>query len=153
MDYSLSMPSFLLQISDLSDVQQAVRESMRSGDTPMTIVLMLLVLAGIVLLTYLLSKYAGSWEFSFKKKSPHPFFLHLLKKMDLTATQRKWLDRLVTDLQMRQPTKILLSPKLFDESVCAWNKRGHRRDSKLSPSDQAEVVNRLRAYLFPVVTT
>lgn len=144
--------SFTLQVDELTEVQKAVRENMQRGDSPWSVVFMFTGMVGIVALTYFLSKYAGSWEMPFRKKSPHPFFLQVLKKLGLTTTQRKWLERLVVDLHLKQPTKILLSPNLFDESVCEWNRRGYRRDSKLTPSDQAENVSRLRDYLFPVAT-
>ena len=142
--------TLLSQTGDLSEVQQAVRDHLQEGGTPASVVLVLSVLIGIVLLTVVLSKYAGYLELPAKQNQPHLFFQQLLKKLDMTTLQRRWLERMVGDLQLKQPATILLSPALFDRTVCEWQ-RGFRHDGKRSPSEQADFVYRIRTYLFPVV--
>ena len=142
----------LSQQMNLSDVQKAVREHFNEKGTPTSVVLILLLMVGIVLLTYLLSKYAGNLHLPEKRNRVQPFYQQMLIKLEVTTPQRRWLERLAVDLQLKQPTMILLSPTLFDRHVCEWQRKGFRQKNKLSPSQQADFIYRIRTYLFPVVT-
>lgn len=146
MNYAL-----LSQLTDLSEVQKAVRKHFNEEETPLSVLLILLAMVGIVLLTYLLSKYAGNLHLPEKRNRVQPFYQQMLKKLGVTTPQRRWLERLAVDLQLKQPTMILLSPTLFDRHVCEWKRKGFRHKNKLTPSDQAAFIHRIRNYLFPVV--
>lgn len=147
MNYAL-----LSQQLNLSEVQKAVREHFNEEGTPLPVLLILLAMVGIVLLTYLLSKYAGNLHIPEKSNRVQPFFQQMLNKLEVTTPQRRWLERLAVDLQLKQPTMILLSPTLFDRQVCEWQRKGFRQKNKLSPSEQADFIFQIRTYLFPVVT-
>ena len=87
----------LSQQLNLSDVQKAVREHFNEKGTPTSVVLILLLMVGIVLLTYLLSKYAGNLHLPEKRTRVQLFFQQMLNKLEVTTPQRRWLERLASE--------------------------------------------------------
>lgn len=143
------MTVFLAMPAQLTEIQRAVRDRFQEGGSFTAVMLVLLGVAGVVLAAYYLTLRQRRANENARQASPERLFRDLLGKLDLTSHQRQILHTMVSDLRIKHPAVILLSPELFDCYLGEWQVRQHRttidEDEQMNP----RITARIRRALFP----
>jgi hypothetical protein len=82
-----------------------------------------------------------------QRGDPRRLFRDLLRRLSLSASQRRWLNRVAEDLRLAHPATLLLSPALFQHYTQTWRADQAADSSAEPPPDLAP---RIHAILFPV---
>ena len=118
--------SLLSQLDKLTAVQRATRDHFQEGGSVTAVLVVLVLLTGVILLTYNLARrQRGFSRAAAAKGDPHRLFRNVLDQLELTTPQYQWLQAVVKELKLEHPAVILLSPALFDR--CAGHRHGDPR--------------------------
>ncbi len=131
-----------------NEAQQSVRRWFQEGGAIGPVLAVFAVLAGALFLAHLLSGRQRRRDPGVLRSDPAGLFADILKKMNLTAQQRKTLVDMARDLRIKHPTVVLLSPVLFERSWTGW--KGDVAESA-APDGQArsDLYWQIRSVLFP----
>lgn len=132
-------------LAQVNDVQRAVQEHFQRGGSTWTVLIILAILAGIILTTYLLTRRQERRTGATIANDPMGLYRDLLTDLNLTAPQRKLMERVAKDADLPHPAVILLSPKVFSrhaESPPAGS------DRTILRADQ-QLIAQLKETLFP----
>lgn len=143
------MTGGLLQVHDLTPVQRAVRDQFQEGGSTGVALLIVVGIVGLVLVAYWLTRRLNldSGERA-RPDDPGKLYRELLDKLDLPPAQRRILDTVAKDLRLRNPAKILLSPKLFDRCVDQWEETRGQADTRAAEGPPERLIHQIRTALF-----
>jgi len=138
------IPAVLGQMQRFEELRQALTREFNDNGSTTEILIVLLALAGLVALTWYLQR----WQQG-PKKVTEPFdaqalYAELLGKLDMPDDQRQLLETVAKDLRLPNPAVILISRRLFDENLLAW--QAQRRSG---PPTGDVLPGRIRQRLFP----
>jgi hypothetical protein len=135
------------QLAQLDESLKAIRDQFRHGGSPGGILLTALVILGILLLAYVLTKRQQRTAQPARKADPEGLFFSMLEKLPLTAVHRRMLTSFVADLNIEQPTVILLSRQTLRRSAQRWRERhrAHEGDDR----NLELLLHEVEAILFP----
>ncbi len=136
------MISVLLQSDQLPEFYRAVRDQFTRGGSPVKAVLAILVIVVLVVVVYIVNRFERRVSAPVETNDPQRLFRDMMHKLGLSAEQREQLDILSREMRLENPAVIVLSEKLFDQSITQW--RGRSEDPQAR-----ELLGRLRARLFP----
>ena len=134
-----------LPLAQLTDVQRAVQEHFQRGGSKWTVLIILAILAGIILTTYLLTRRQERRTGATIANDPMGLYRDLLTDLNLTAPQRKLMERAARDAHLPHPAVILLSPEVFSRHV-----ESQSTDStRAVPQADQQLIAQLKETLFP----
>jgi type II secretory pathway component PulF len=107
----------------LTPNQQAVRDYFQEGGSFTAVAVVLLVLVGVFLLTYLIMRRQERASAETLRDDPPDLFRSLLRRLELSSAQRNLLMTVAKGLDLTNPTVLLLSPKLFRQHVSRWGQQ------------------------------
>jgi len=136
--------------TELTEIQKSVADHFQKGGGILSMMLVMLGIAGIVALVAWLSRRQEKIHSPTTTSNPQKLFHGLLAKLDLTVQQRSLLKSVARDLRMPQPAALLISKELFSKSVKEWNDRTRASaDRKAGPKLSSELVEQITRVLFP----
>ena len=135
--------------AQLTEIQRSVRDQFQEGGSFLTVMLVLLAIAGVVLAAYCLGLRQRRAGENAQRASPQQLFRDLMDKLDLTLPQRRLLHTIARDLRIKHPAVILLSPDLFDRYVGEWHVRQSRTIVDEGEQMNPRMAAQIRAVLFP----
>ena len=138
-----------LGANGLTEIQRSVAEHFREGGSFLSVMFVLAGTAAMVVLAYGLTRRQQQRATQGSRGDPRQLYQHLLDKLDLTAAGRRLLRAIASDLRLKHPTALLLSPTLFDRHVEQWRGRRRRIGRALAETGQPKVVADVRGILFP----
>ena len=141
------MGGVLLQLGQLTPVQRAVRDQFSRGGSLMDIAIVIAGLGGIIALTYIFARRQQRNDRSVRRFDPRQLFDALLRKLYVTADQRRWLEGVASGARLDHPAVLLLSEKLFDRYAAEWASRHSRTSGADGSSDTTAA--QVRSLLFP----
>ncbi len=137
-----------LAAGGLSPTQQAVRDSFQEGGSITQALLVLLAMIFAVLLLYLLtlwSRWAGQRR---PARNPRQLFADVLSRLGLPPQQRDLLAKVASELNLKDPTVILVSPTLFDRHLEQWRAKQRRSGQVRNYSRDRQLLAQARRVLF-----
>jgi hypothetical protein len=140
--------SLLLQTGELETFQRGVREQFQRGNTVQGILIAMAAASALAVVVYFLNARQQRVKKPPRPTDPNRLFSRLLDRLELSWTDRRWLERIAQDLELAHPTVILLSPAFFDECVQTWRQA---RPGAAPGVDKRALVG-LRARLFPATS-
>ncbi len=137
----------VLQQNGLTEVQEAVRETLSAGGSKILFVAVLGLLAGLVLLTHWLTKKTNR-DYVEVASDRGGLFTELLGKLELAKEQRLLLEVTAKRVGLIHPAVLLLSPVLFDQSIERCRKKLSSTKWRRPPEDFDAVACATRNALF-----
>ena len=134
-----------LTIAQVTDVQRAVQEHFQRGGSTWTVLIILGILAGIILTTYLLTRRQERRTGATIANDPMGLYRELLTDLNLTAPQRKLMERAAKEAGLAHPAVILLSPRVFSRHVESRS----TESTRTTPQADPQLVAQLKETLFP----
>lgn len=122
------------------ELRQSLTQQFNEPGSVTGLVLAALTLAAVVILAWLLQRWQERRRVPADMWDAPGLYRELLDRLDLPEDQRGVLTAVARDLRLANPAVILISRRLFDESMEAWGTR-HRGSDVL--------VGRIRQRLFP----
>lgn len=142
----------LAQLDQLTPQQRAVRDHFQQGGS---LTAVLLVILGFILL--MIFAY-GVLVWSKRKTKPEPkhsapatFLDALLEALALPAPQAELVHQIVDVAQVKEPAKLLLVEKLFDDSSRKLLRHRAQHGGEASLESASKTLTELKTYLFPKV--
>ena len=129
----------ILAQDHLNDTLRGLRDYLRVGGSLLTVGLVLIVIIGVVVLTYVLTRRQQQTQNPPVVNDPQLLFESLLGGLQLTAAQRGLLRTFAQESRPDQPALLLVSSSLFDQ---------HLAEHRFAPPD-GEAFARIREALFP----
>lgn len=119
-------------LAQLDESLKAIRDQFRHGGSFAGVLLTALVIAGVLLLAYVLTRRQQRRARPGQKADPEGLFFAVLEKLPLTPAQRRMLTSFAADLHMEHPTVMLLSPRALHRSATNWRarQRTHEGDDR-----------------------
>ena len=134
-----------LTIAQVTDVQRAVQEHFQRGGSTWTVLIILGILAGIILTTYLLTRRQERRTGATIANDPMGLYRDLLTDLNPTAAQRKLMERVAKTANLAHPAVILLSPRVFSRHVESRS----TASTRTTPQADPQLVAQLKETLFP----
>jgi len=134
-----------LTLAQVNEVQRAVQEHFQRGGSTSTVLIILGILVGIILTTYLLTRRQERRTGVTITNDPMGLYRELLTDLNLTAPQRKLMERAAKEAGLPHPAVILLSPKAFSRHV---ESRSTDSTRTIPQADQQSIAQ-LKETLFP----
>lgn len=135
----------MAELNELTQIQQAVGEYFQTGGGYLSVALVLLGIVAAMAIAIWLSRRQEEAQSETTPSNPRKLFHDLLSELNLTIQQQAMLKAMAADMNMAQPTVMLLSPKIYAHTVKAWhklNKHSPKTSRKINPQ---LVVQTLRA--------
>ena len=138
------MPT-LLQSEALPDFYRAMEKQFHPEDTGSSMLLALGVVAVLIVVVYAATRFERRPKVPVGLDHPGRVLKDALQKLGFTPAQQRTLESFARDSKVPHPAALLLSERLFDQHVTAWqSKRG-----AASPDPEAETLRKARTRLFP----
>ena len=137
-------PMVLAQMQRFDELRRALTREFSDHNSTNEILIVLAALAALVILTWLLQRWQQRPRTVSEPFDAKGLFTELLGKLDMPDDQRHLLETMANDLRLPNPAVILISRRLFDENLIAWQSRRH------SDRPAGDVLpGRIRQRLFP----
>jgi len=137
----------LLQVDQLTAVQRAVRDQFTRGGSVTAVAVVVGGVVGVIALTYFLARRQQRNDRSVRRFDPKQLFDTLLRKLYLSAEQRRWLEGVARRARLEHPAVLVLSERLFDRYTAEWGSQGSRTPGPDGPHDTTAA--QIRSLLFP----
>jgi hypothetical protein len=144
------MAAVILQTGRLTELQRSVRDYLEEGGSITSVLLVIAAIAGVVALTVWLTR---RQDYRAAKRArandPQRLFRDLLQGLALGPSQRRFLDTLAKELELKQPSVILLSSSHYRRCVDEWRASRRSAGSDIGPHADETLVAETRDVLFP----
>ncbi len=137
-----------LAAGGLSPTQQAVRDSFQEGGSIAQTLLVFLAMICGVLLLYLLTLWSRKDGQRGSARNPRQLFADVLSRLKLSPEQRDVLVKVASELNLNDPTAILVSPTLFDRHLEQWRAKQRRSGQVRNYSRDRQLLAQARRVLF-----
>ncbi len=126
------------------ELRQALSREFSENGSALEIGMVIAALVGLIALTWMLQRWQQRPQTPSEPFDAKGLFQELLGKLDMPEDQRELLSTMVKELRLPNPAVILISRRMFDENLLAWQTR---RSASLPVGDVLPA--RIRQRLFP----
>ena len=140
----------LLQNTQWTPVERAVRERFQQGGSIVGVLLVVLTIATVVAITYWLTvRSERAARPNPAVSDPQGLFNDCLEDAPLARPQRQFLVSVAADLHLPDPSVMLISEDTFDECVARWRSASNDAEKPQRTAGDEATVSATRAALFP----
>lgn len=140
---------FLAEMYSLEVFQRAVRDQFAKGGSLRDFLILWCTIIAFVILCRGLWRLQRRITGAVQPNDPRRLFENALKRLGLSAADKRRLRSMARDTDVEHPTALLLSPALFDRAAEVW--RARHGSARAGEDREGTMLASLKGNLFPRV--